>query len=597
MWTRYVWLAAITVLCLFFLSALPSCDVESPDRYVRPPIIRSFAPTSRILASSVGDSVQFSMAALDPDRQSLDYYFVLGDSVAGDEPQWTYVVEDTGDIDIDGRVTNGSAESTIRWHLRRVLPINLPPVIVSSSPASQEFTIIVGGTVEFVIGAEDPEGKPLSYAYTLDEQIVSASRRYVHHATTVGLFDVRAVVSDGETFVSRLWTLRVAAEPDYSPPAKVAVTAIGPGVESGEVDIEWTAVGDDGMDGLPNEYVLKTSPQPIADENAWTSSSDRFGEPLPAAPGTTMRMTVRELPPAQTVYIAVRAVDDFGNVSPLSDLASTKSRGLQVYGTVGNAVTGEPLEGITVKILSNSAPTAADGSFALLDLPAGTAFVRAEDDEFRSTLGDYFDVEIAPYEIDDEDVLDLWLLPNESLKSARYANFLDWYRQITDMEGTTIDLLDRWEIPCPLYVPQFSANGIDYTQEIKNAIADWESAAGMDLYTYVDAIPSSGVYVEFSDDEELDNYQVMVRDSRQLTILGRITIRSLYDQNTYAVFLKVLRHEVGHSLGLGHSIDPIHLMVGGRVPAVTQPSADEVDLVKAMYRLPRGFPAIWLLFD
>ena len=171
MWKRYAWLAVIGVHCLFF-GALPSCDVESPDRYVRPPIIKSFLPASRFLTSNVGDSLKFSIAALDPDDQSLDYFFVLGDSVAGGEPEWTYVVEDTGDIDVDGRVSNGNAESTIRWHLRRVVPVNLPPRIVSVSPSTPEFTVIVGGSVEFFVGAEDPEGKPLSYF-----QYEQASRR------------------------------------------------------------------------------------------------------------------------------------------------------------------------------------------------------------------------------------------------------------------------------------------------------------------------------------------------------------------------------------------------------------------------------------
>jgi len=596
MWKRNAWFAVFTMLWLF-LGALSSCDVENPDRYVRAPIIKSFAPASRILTSSVGDSLKFSLAALDPDRQSLDYYFVLGDSVTGDEPQWTYVVEDTGDIDVDGRVTNGAAESSIRWHLRRALPVNLPPVIVGVSPSTPEFTVIVGGTVEFLIGAEDPEGKPLSYVYTIDDAIVGVSRRYVHEANTVGFFDIKAVVSDGESFVSHTWRLRVAAEPDYDPPSKVVITSIGPGTETGEVFIEWTAVGDNGMEGLPSEYVIRTSPQPITDENAWLSSSDRFGEPGPAPAGTTMRMTVPELPPAQTVYIAVRAIDDFGNFSPLSDLASTKSRGLEVYGTVRNAVTGAPIENIRVKVLSIADTTAADGSFTLLDLPAGTGYIRAEDDPYRLTLGEYFDVEISPYDIVDEDVVDLWLIPNADLQTTRYTDFRHWYLEMTDMEGTSIDLLDRWEIPCALYVPAFENNGIDFAQELKNAVADWEAAVGMDLFYYVASIPANGVYVVFSDTAELDNYVVTARDAQMMTIQGKITIRTLYTPEDYGTFQKVLRHEVGHAVGLAHSIDAVHLMVGGRVPAVTQPSADEVDLVRCMYRIPSGFPSWWVLYD
>jgi hypothetical protein len=595
MWNRPAWIAVAAVLCL--LGALSSCDVETPERYVRPPIIKSFLPASRALTSNVGDSLRFSIAAMDPDNHSLDYYYVLGDSITGVGAQWTYVVTDTGEINVDGRVTNGAAESAIRWRIRRVLPVNLPPVIVSVSPTSDELTVIVGATVEFFIGAEDPEGKPLSYAYTIGETIVGVSRRYTYEATAVGVFEIRAVVSDGESFVSHTWKLRVAAEPDYVPPAKVVITSLGPGAESGEVDIEWTAVGDDGMEGLPTEYILRTSPQPIIDETSWVAASERVGEPAPAPAGETMRMTVRELPPAQTVFIAVRAVDDFGNLSPLSDLASAKSRGLQIHGRVRDALTGEPLEGIQVKLLSIADTTDADGSFALLELPAGTAFVRAEDEPFRTVVGDYFDLLVAPYVIVDKDYLDLWLLPNAPLETTLYHDFRDWYVKMTELYGTTVDLLNRWETPLRVYVPPFFQNGIDYTQEMKNAFIDWETAVGMNLVEFVDAVPDTGVYVVFSDTAELDNYSVTVWDSQHLMVQGRITMRSDWTLDTYDTFLKVARHEVGHSLGLGHSDDGNHLMVGGRIPGITQPSNDEVELVRCMYHFPRGLPVAWIQSD
>jgi len=592
---RFVWIAVSAAVCLF--ATLHSCDVEGPDRYVRPPIIKSFSPATPSFVSSVGDSLKFSLAAMDPDHQSLDYYFLLGDSVTGDESQWTYVVEDTGDIDVDGRVTNGAAESAIRWHLRRVIPVNLPPVIVSLSPSTPEITIIVGGSVDFSISAEDPEGKPLSYVYTIGETIVGVSRQYTYRATAVGTLSIRAVVSDGESFVSHTWTLRVAAEPDDTPPAKVAITSIGPGAEAGEVDIEWTAVGDDGMAGIPSKYILKTSPQPIMDEPAWSSSSDRFGEPAPAEAGATMRMTVRELPPAQTVFMAVRAMDDFGNLSPLSDLASAKSRGLEVYGTVRNALSGEPVEGIHVKLLSIADTTGADGSFELLDLPAGTSFIRVEDESSRTQIGEYFDIVISPYDIVDQDVLNIWVLPDAPLVSDLYIDFLDWYRQLTDMDGTTIDLLDRWEPPCPVYVPPLVKNGIDYEQTLRDAFTEWEDLVGKNLFEFVGAVPDTGVYVVFSDTEELDNYLVTRRDSHRLTIQGRIAIRTVYKLENYTTFLKVTRHEVGHAVGFGHSIDAVHLMVGGRVAAVTHPSKDEIDLAKCIYNIPRGFPVVWFQTD
>ncbi|MBP2680933.1 MAG: peptidase, partial [Candidatus Krumholzibacteriota bacterium] len=567
------------------------------DRYIRAPIIKSFSPGTSTLTSAVGDSLNFSIAAMDPDDQDLDYCFVLGDSIAGEGAEWTYVVDDTGNVDVRGQVSNGRSESEIRWHLKRIQPVNLPPEITGVDPPEAEITVVLGGEINFTISAVDPEGEALSYVYSIGDSIVSVSRRYTYEPPKVGLFEIRAVVSDGESFVSHAWTVRVAAEPDSIAPSQVVVVSVGPGAETGEVDIEWTAVGDDGMTGLPSYYVLRTSPMPITDEHAWNSSSERPGEPAPLAPGETMRMAVRNLPPAKTVYVAVRATDDFGNVSPISDLASTVARGMKVYGTVRDAVTAVPAEGVALKLLGSADTTGADGTFVLAELPAGVSGIFVSDENFSTEMGSFFDMVISPYTIKDKDVLDVWVLPNTPLDTDVYENFYDFYCQMTALPGIGADYLPSWQTPCRVYVPALVKNNIDYGQTVRDMFNEWEETVGKDLFMFVSSVPDTGVYVEYVDDTERDAYQIMLEDGRGLQIQGRIRLRTVYTEADLLTFQVTIRHEIGHCLGMNHSLDTHHLMVEAQFPAVTHPTSDEVKLAKAMYHIPRGTPAVWYRRD
>ena len=586
--------AALTVCGLGFFAA---CDLEEPDRYIRAPIIKSFSPGTPTLTAAVGDSLSFSIAAMDPDKLHLSYSFELGDSIAAEDARWTYVVDDTGDVEVQGKVSNGRSESAIRWHLQRSQPVNLPPVISGVDPPEPQITVVLGGAVNFVISAIDPEGRPPSYVYTIEDSIVSVSRRYTYTPTSVGTFDVRAVVSDGESFVSHLWTVRVAAEPDSTAPARIVIVSVGPGTETGEVDIEWIAVGDDSMAGLPSYYVLRTSPMAITDEHAWNSSSERPGEPDPVSPGEVMRMTVRDLPPAKTVFVAVRAIDDFGNVSPISELASTKTRGMKVFGTVRDAVTALPVEGVSVKLLSSVDTTAADGSFVLSELPGGVSGIVLEDEKFRTEIGDYFDVLISLYTIKDKDVLDIWMLPNTPLDTEAYSNFYEFYCLMTALPGIKPDLLPRWDTPCRVNIPPLVKNNIDYGQTVKDMFLEWEQEVGMTLFEFVESRPDTGVYVTYLDASGTDAYQIMLEDGNGLPILGRIGLRTVYTEAALAALQVIIMHEIGHALGMNHSLDSQHLMIEGQFPSVARPTSDEIKLAKAMYHIHRGTPAAWFRSD
>jgi hypothetical protein len=74
--------------------------------------------------------------------------------------------------------------------------------------------------------------------------------------------------------------------------------------------LHFTAPGDDLMCGKATSYEIVTSESPITAQN-FASATPLSGAPEPAAPGTPQSYT---LPPSVENYVAIRAVDDQGNV-------------------------------------------------------------------------------------------------------------------------------------------------------------------------------------------------------------------------------------------------------------------------------------------
>jgi predicted Zn-dependent protease len=67
-----------------------------------------------------------------------------------------------------------------------------------------------------------------------------------------------------------------------------------------------------------------------------------------------------------------------------------------------------------------------------------------------------------------------------------------------------------------------------------------------------------------------------------------VTFRTEYTAPVEDAFKLVARHELGHALGLNHSADRQHLMVGGAAPSVSYFDSDEIAVLRTYYIIPRG---------
>jgi subtilase family protein/HYDIN/CFA65/VesB family protein/fervidolysin-like protein len=117
---------------------------------------------------------------------------------------------------------------------------------------------------------------------------------------------------------ARLNAFMPIADPDSISPGRiddlVAMTA-----GSNWLDISWTAPGDDDYDGKASRYDLRYSTSLIDDSN-WDTAMMAVGEPGPGTSGTYEAMRLEGLDFDTDYYLAVKALDEFGNASPLSNI-------------------------------------------------------------------------------------------------------------------------------------------------------------------------------------------------------------------------------------------------------------------------------------
>jgi hypothetical protein len=109
-------------------------------------------------------------------------------------------------------------------------------------------------------------------------------------------------------------------ETDTIPPSGVIDLGASPGPNGGQVTLYWTATGDDHNVGTPAGYDIRYFPVPINESN-WAAASTANNTPGPLPAGEPQECTVSQLPGGSLLYFALKAVDDAGNESGLSNLA------------------------------------------------------------------------------------------------------------------------------------------------------------------------------------------------------------------------------------------------------------------------------------
>jgi chitodextrinase len=139
--------------------------------------------------------------------------------------------------------------------------------------------------------------------------------------STTYYFGIESVDDAGNiSLLSNVITFNTLAATDTTPPA--AITSLtASGATQSSVLLSWTSTGDDGVTGTSTSYDIRYSTSLITSAN-WASAAQVSGEPVPLVAGTAQSMTVPGLSPSTTYYFGIKATDESGNISDLSNIVT-----------------------------------------------------------------------------------------------------------------------------------------------------------------------------------------------------------------------------------------------------------------------------------
>jgi hypothetical protein len=140
--------------------------------------------------------------------------------------------------------------------------------------------------------------------------------------------------------------------PDVTPPASINDLTAVTGTEDGEIELAWTAPGDDSLAGQAMAYFIRYAQQPISEGN-WESGLVFTAPPTPQPAGTPETATLTGLVPGQLYYVAIKTYDDGLNPSGLSNVPSAISE-LSII--LANDDLAEPSSPPSDAVLSTSQP-------------------------------------------------------------------------------------------------------------------------------------------------------------------------------------------------------------------------------------------------
>jgi len=462
-------------------------------------------------------------------------------------------------------------------------PVNEPPLFKSFRPEVPSLDVFIGDNVDFAVQVEDPEGAGVSSSFFLNDNLVSETFWWRYAVSGTGPATVRAVASDGVNEVEKVWTLQrrdATADP-------IVITHFARTAVPGEIELRWIA-GTDNDGGALTTYRVRTSLEPITSNQVWTIASTH-GDVTPAAdPGEEMTMILRELPPLEEVFVAVRGVGSLGQFTVLGESPSVLTEPVRLFGHVFDAATSAPLSGVTVRIGPYSTTTDATGAYFLDNMPlvTGTLVFTEDDDPGPGTYYDNRRSYIWHY----VDNIDVYMLPVRDVESPEYPDFLTMFLHFVRMGSNDYPLgTRRWELPLDVLVPAHVVGGLDYRAVIVEALDDLEQVFARDLFNVVSVAPETGLQFEYSSSISRDNYDIQEWTADFYPLRARVQMRTVYDAADEIGFRTIVRHELGHVLGLmNHSADAGHLMVGGQSALVTHFTDDERNVLSTYLSIPRG---------
>ncbi len=252
--------------------------------------------------------------------------------------------------------------------------------------------------------------------------------------STTYYFAIKAKDEGGNTSDLSNVVSPLTLPPDVVGPAAVDNLKGSPSKTGHAVDLSWTATGDDGLVGTATSYDLRYSTSPINDGN-FASATQVTGEPAPNVAGSTESFAVTGLTVGTQYYFALKAIDDAGNISEISNIAATDASNL------GEKVLQDGLNGYTGckdNYIYVNSPTTNNGTRSLMRVTGYTTDLQ------RPLVR--FDLSSIPAGVSVTRAT-LWLYSNNPPQVKGSTGFYGAYKLTKDWGETTSTWNTPWTTP------------------------------------------------------------------------------------------------------------------------------------------------------
>jgi len=207
-----------------------------------------------------------------------------------------------------------------------------PPKIISPSSGtllgqSDDFSTSTDGFQINLVGTSTPDYSILIFINSTstipDYSTITDSQGNWQQIITLqeGENAIKVKAKDIEGHQSQETSLSLIV--DTTPPSKIIDLSVSPSSQRGQISLSWTAPGDDESIGTSTEYIIRYATSSEITTANWDSAIDITSEPMPSIASTTENLTVSNLTPGQTYYFAIQAQDEAGNLSEISNCASS----------------------------------------------------------------------------------------------------------------------------------------------------------------------------------------------------------------------------------------------------------------------------------
>ncbi|MFC2048738.1 hypothetical protein ACFLR5_00790, partial [Elusimicrobiota bacterium] len=271
-----------------------------------------------------------------PDYSGTVYSSVTADTHAImplNQSQWYWTVRSS---DTAGNYSNWASTWTVN------IDTSAPSAVTNLSALAGS----LGGYIDVSWTAPGDDGISgiLNGEYRIDYATYTKSWNYTDYEVSIPTTNVnpqdmqsRVITSldEGATYYFRIWSVDdidnwssisngATTWAQSIAPGKITDLAAVTGIEKGEVDIEWTAPGDDDTEGSATKYIVKYSSLAKINEAAWDAGDTHTFEQswIPQSAGNNEQYTITGLIPDIKYYAAIKTEDERPNTSVISNSPS-----------------------------------------------------------------------------------------------------------------------------------------------------------------------------------------------------------------------------------------------------------------------------------